>query len=407
MAGVKMDFFKRADKALEQEAATSGDAGKDAGAPTATVTTQPPVTATQTTVPPVVNQTTPAPTVQQTTPPPVSNQTMPAPVQGETTQPPAETEEQITRRYLASKGIDMDVDELVSKVTSPELTPDQKKKQDEKRQQRLLDEFIKGGGTMDEFFGIQNLTKIPDVDLVKADFFNQAKELNPDLEDDDLEELFTKQYFIGQKAGEYTAAEVKIGEAAIKKNAEAIRARKMEPISKIETELKRAEEGIESHKQWQKRVDQFAATLPRKLSFEIGKMGDKQTDLGTFEYELSDEEHKDFVNDLKDPAYLINAMKDETGKQIDLKKLSNLILRNRILEKALKASSYAAFSKGVETVSGPLNNYPDLRNLGGTQSAQSEDQKDRVEGERQMGEDSRGILGSSRGARRKPLSQRS
>src|SRR5690606_5210026 len=84
------------------------------------------------------------------------------------------TDDQITS-YLKSKGIEVEsLDAFIDKVNAPKELPEEEKiKQAQAREKKILDIFIEGNGTVDQFVGIKAIAEADDRELsinnLKAD----------------------------------------------------------------------------------------------------------------------------------------------------------------------------------------------------------------------------------------------
>lgn len=386
MAGAT-DFFKRANKALENEAAKMGGVsgnstetpqGNTGNQPTggepATARPQEQNAASARSQPPIAQTQSPAAPQEQNAVPASGAQNA-----AQAAAPPeevADTPEQIAMRYLKEQGISVsNISELQSamnRTEGGEESEEQKKRREQQKEQKLLNTFLEKGGTMDDFYRLRKLKEVKDEDFMREKFHAQMREFNPDLDADEIDDVFNRQYFIGAD-GEYNEHEQKYGRKRLTEEAQFLRTQESEPLSVVEHQMQLDEAASQSHKEWEKLVDTWSAQMPRKIDIPIGKMGDN--DLGNFSYTLSEDEQRDMLQDLKNPNHLLEVVGEQKDgkftKKTDLNKLHDLLLWKRFAQKMIKAAASENYSKGIETVSAGLNNYPDLKRNGQGQQGQS------------------------------------
>lgn len=280
------------------------------------------------------------------------------------------------------------MDEMLSAINKPEnLTPEQQKQNSQEQELQLQSAFIKSGkGSIDDFYRIRQLKNVKNEDLVKEAFFAETKELDGNLDDDEISELFKEQYFIGEQ---YTETQQKIGQKRLKNEADTIRENMGMTLAQTEEELKMNDKAIKSANDWTKRVDNFTTKLPQSFQVPIGKIGEKE--VGDFTYTFSEEEQREIVESLKDPAYLLKEIADKTTGQTDISKLYNLVVGNKVLRKIVKAAAGDYYSKGVDSIASVLNNNPNLTGNGGRETV--DQTAERTKGEEIVRTDARKTFG--------------
>jgi hypothetical protein len=391
----KPAFIAANDKVLEQEAIRQG--GNTSTAPTTTTTTQAPQTTTTTTA---------GTTTLYTSGTSTTTTTAAAAAGGTTTNTTAGTttttttaaaqaisdEVLLTRMRELTKNPDLTMDQMLAAHNrAPELTDEQKRRAEQDKKLKVQAAFVHSGkGTIDDYHRITQLANIKDPDLVKQNFFQEARELDSSLKDDEIEEMFNDHYFIETKEGMFSDAQKKIGQKRLSRDATAIRDEQSRPLADVENALKMDEEAMTDAKKWEKNAIDFAATLPRTYRVPIERIGDKEME--DFIYNLSDDEYRDVTESLKDPAYLVKQIRDEKTGKTDLSKLYSLVLAKKILQTAIKASASEHYSKGVDSVTSLLHNNPDLRNTGGSRET-TDATKERQQGEALVKKDASNLMG--------------
>lgn len=391
------NFFKRAEKELGAHALEMGNSAPPAP-PAPAVPPPPPPPADPTPPPPAAAA--PAPPAPTPPPPPPGDADAGAAVAAgaaaasapdsqpsQTVDP--ETPEQITLRLLKEKGIDVDtLDDLVGRMNNQPLSEEAKRRLEQQKEQRLLNSFLEGGhGTMDDFYQLRGLKEFNDEDLVRSAFRDEMRGINKDLSEEQIDDLFNERYFIGED-GQWEEHQNAWGKRKLKTEADNLRKEKYDPLAKVEQQLLLEDETRRSKKVWEQQVDAFVQTMPKQLTVPLGKFGEK--DLGDFTYALSDNEQREIVESLKEPASLLNEIIDKKTGKTDMQKLFEVMLWRKFGVSAIKAASNEFHSKGIDEITSTLENRPNLRNTAGSTSTPVSEE---MEGRRIAASDARSILG--------------
>ena len=261
------------------------------------------------------------------------------------------TDDQITS-YLKSKGIEVEsLDAFIDKVNAPKELPEEEKiKQAQAREKKILDIFIEGGGTVDQFVGIKAIAEADDrelsvnnlkaelkaanftdeqiEDFIKDTFFDISDEELEQYEDEtDREFLKRKKEFASKLLGGYSS------------NTKAKAQKVLADLNKAYDDegLRQSEEVAISAK-----IDEDFKALPRKLTFEIGEVNGKP--VSPVEYEVSESDIADVRNLLKNPAKRNNFLFTQDGN-LNLENLTQVLVRNKYLESAVKAAYHEGGSR--------------------------------------------------------------
>lgn len=393
-------FIAANEKVLEAEAAKQGPTNPTTTiAPTTPTTTVQAGTTTETTQGTSTTTTTAGtttPTTQGT-----STTTTTAQQQQQQQPEPQVSDEMLLKRMRElTKNPNLSMEEVLSAYNkAPELTEEQKKVADQNLKIKVQSAFVNAGkGTIDDYHRITQLPNIKDADLVMTYFMKDAREMDPSLTDEELEELFNAHYFISDNPNMYTEPEMKLGQRRLASDAKGIRQMEAKPLTEVENDLKIQEEAIAEAGKWEQRANNFIEKMPKTFTVPIGKIGEKE--MGDFIYPLSEAEQRDLADSIRDPAFLIKQIRDPQTGKTDLSKLYDLVLAKRILHTVIRAAASDHYSQGVDSVTSVLHNYPDLRHSGDTRETPDQT-KERLEGEAQIRKDANNTFG--RGPRVKSL----
>jgi hypothetical protein len=263
------------------------------------------------------------------------------------------TEEQLTA-YFKSQGISYEgIDKLKEKINyhpPVELTEEEKTKQSLAKEKKLVDLFIKGGGTVEQYVAIKNIADADVSELsknslkaelkaagftqdqideyIKDSFFQVADEELEQYEDETEKEfLKRKKEFASKLLSNYsshTKAQAQKALADLKQAAES-------------EDLQASQEVAISAK-----IDEDFKALPRKLSFEIGESNGKA--ISPIEYEVSESDLAEVKDMLKDPAKRNNLLFNQDGS-LNTTKLTNILTRNKYLESLVKTVYHESGSR--------------------------------------------------------------
>lgn len=257
--------------------------------------------------------------------------------------------EQINTEEKQVELSDEQLKELYEKRFAPtrELTEEEKAVKLAEKEKEMLDLYVTaGGGTIENFAALKGIINSDLTDLSKRVITDELKaagleeeveavlkeryyqvqleELEQDIDEDD-DEFAARKAKIEKKI-EYGKKKLQSIAEKIKKDAQGV----FDSLSQaIENKKAEANEELE----FVAKIDEVSKTLPRKLSIPLGKLNNE--DLGSVEVEVSENEIAETIGQLKDPASRNKILFNEDN-QINVVAVSNLLLRNKMLEKAVR-----------------------------------------------------------------------
>lgn len=268
---------------------------------------------------------------------------------------PEITEEQLTE-ILKSRGIEIGLDEIKEKIkpaaaATPEATAEEKAKAEAAFEKRMLDYFIANGGTPETFVAYKHVANADRKALSESEIRRELKDsgfseediaavlkeryyqINPeelvwDEDGTETKEEFEKRKALIEKKIAFGTKKLESKSSFIKKQAEDALGVLREAIA--EQDLQKAEEVKISSK-----VDELATKLPRKLTFDLGEVNNQK--IAPIQYDVSEADIAEIVGTLKDPVQRNNFLYNEDNS-LNLDNVANVMLRNKYLESALKAS---------------------------------------------------------------------
>lgn len=309
-----------------------------------------------------------------------------AEIKQDTADTPEFTEAQLAS-FFEKQGIKFEsLDKLKEKINyepAQEPTEEEKVKQALAREKRLVDLFVAGGGTVEQYVSIKNIAEADVTELSKnnlraelkaAGFTDeQANEYIKDsffqISDEELEQYEdeTDKEFLKRKK-EFASKKLEGYSSNTKTQAQKILA-DLQKAAETE-DLQRSEEVNISAK-----IDEDFKALPRKLTFEIGEVNGKAVSPVT--YEVSESDLAEVRDMLKDPVKRNNFLFNQDGG-LNLTNIENVLTRNKYLESAVKAAYHEGGSRQVAHFESifPKRNPQEL-GVGGSPTANS-NQKGKV-----------------------------
>lgn len=282
---------------------------------------------------------------------------------------PELNDEQLKALFKQTFGDDFtgNIDDLKAKLKVPAtaavITPEEQLKIDAEWDKKQLDLYVSTGGTIESYAAMKNILAMDLTELSKADIKRELKAA--DFSDDAIEKILQERYYqlnpdeLQQGADELDT-DFEARKASLKKKIEygttklanrgtSIKAKAestlknlrlaIEQSDKQKLELEKEETNILST------VDEVFSKIPKKETFELGESNGKK--LEPVEYEVTDADIAEVANSLKDKTARNNILFKEDG-DLDYTKVAKVLLRNKILESAVKTAYLQGDSRATE-----------------------------------------------------------
>lgn len=254
-------------------------------------------------------------------------------------------------KALGIENFDGNIDALKEKLkpATVEQTTEEKEATEKAFENRMVEFFLKNGGTAEQFAAFKAVASTDlrslSVDTIKremkADGFDEDEiavvlkerffQLNPDelqKEDDEDDDVFEKRKEKFRKKVEYGSKQLDNYTAPLKRQAE-------QALISLRNAIKESDLEKQEEIQTSSKVEEIGKTVPRKMTFNLGKVNDK--DIAPIDYVVTENDIAEVVAELKDSEkrkqiYL------NSDDSLNLTSLFDLRLKNKILETALKAA---------------------------------------------------------------------
>lgn len=262
---------------------------------------------------------------------------------------PTFTDDQL-RDYFKTVGIEFDgIDKLKEKLTAPaqthtEETPEQIKAKEIAKEKRVVDKFISGGGNFDQYTALKNVAnadikelstntlkkELKDAGFTETEVDGIIKERYYQFGDEDLEQLDE------ETDKEFAKRKRDYGEKLLANRSLPLKNQAAGILADIQSAIDSEDLQVQNEVALSAKIDEDFKTLPRKLSIEIGEIGN--TTHPPVEYEVSESDLAEVKAILKDPAQRQQLLYNQEGS-LNTTRLAELLA----IEKAFKSASKISY----------------------------------------------------------------
>lgn len=271
------------------------------------------------------------------------------------------------KELLKGKGIEFagsleEMKEKLKPVTAAE-TPEELAKKEEAVEKRMLDLFVANGGKVEQFVDVKKIMTADLSEISKQQLKDELIEAGVDETEVDAvvkqmflqEDLATIEQDEDETAEQFEARKAKL-EKKVKYGAEKLANRS----SHIQAQAKGIYEGLKKQVEkidsdtateaaLQSSIDTHLQTVPREMKIEVGKvtLGDNvEIEVAPIDIKIPEEAITALSEQLKDPKQR-DALFYDTKGNLDIAKISELYLRNKVLETAVKSSYIKGETNGA------------------------------------------------------------
>lgn len=272
------------------------------------------------------------------------------------------------KALLKEKGIELDdkgFEGLKEKLQPAHAAKDPAEIQKEKVaaeaafEKRMLDFYIANGGTAESFVAFKQVAAADLKDLSESEIRRELRDakftddeinavileryyqLNPDelVRDEDTE---TEEQFAAKKA--LIAKKIAYGSSKKESKASHIKKQAEDALSTLRNQIKLQDDQKAKEVEDSKRVEDFFAKAPKKMTFTLGKAENGQ-EIPPVEIDIPDAVIAEVQDTLKDPAKRNNFLYNQDNS-LNLDNVANVMIRNKILEAALAKATIDGEDRG-------------------------------------------------------------
>lgn len=274
--------------------------------------------------------------------------------------------------------------------TPAEQTEAEKKQDEISFEKRMIDLFIDGGGTPEQYGALKTVANMDLKELSRSTVIKELKDRG--VSDDLISEVLTEQYYqvnpdeLEQSEDEtddqFKARKEKIvkkvafGTSRFEAKGKRVKESAESTFNTLKSKIEAADLVVKTENDTIAKIDELSKTLPKKITLELGKLKDKP--LGSVDINVSDEEINEVIAELKDPAKRKQLLYNEDNT-INVKGIAELMLRNKQLEKAAREGFQTGTTKNTEVWESifPGRN-PNSIGLGGAPASFGNNEKGKV-----------------------------
>lgn len=279
--------------------------------------------------------------------------------------PPLELADDQLKELLKGKGIEFEgsFDDLKNKLKPAEIQPtaEQLAAQESAFEKRMLDKFVAGGGKVEDFVSVKQMMNVDVAELSKSQLLHELKQqgfnedeakaiqkqmfLEEDLETIEQTDSETPEEFAARKAA--LEKRVKYGADNLANRSLHIKTTAQKIYDDLKAVILKQDKDVAEEAALSAKIEGHLKAHPKEITFEIGKLSDKdENPVEPIKVKVTDEILQKVSEQLKS-GQREAVVYDENGN-LDVEKSTNLLVRNAILESALKSSYIQGGTKQVE-----------------------------------------------------------
>lgn len=276
--------------------------------------------------------------------------------------------------------------------TSTEKTQEEKQAEESAFEKRMLDIYLEQGGKIEDFGKLKEFATVDLKELSKQAIVKNLKDKG--FNEDEINEVLVEQYYqinpdeleIGDEETdeEFAARKAKVvkkvayGNAKFESKGQRVKEKAEATFNILRSEIEKRDFEAKQEADFIAKVEALPSTLPKSITLSLGKLNDK--DLGSVKVDVNAEDIEEIVNTLKDSVKRKQLLFNEDNS-INEKSLADLMLRNKLLEKAARESLFEGQTRGANIAAQvfPARS-PNALGLGGTPFSKDTTGKEQVAG---------------------------
>lgn len=260
---------------------------------------------------------------------------------------PAFTDEQL-REYFKTQGIEYEgVEKLKEKLTVPQaqtqLTDEQIKTQELAKEKRVVDKFVAGGGTVEQYVALKN---VADADVKELSTNTLKKELkDAGFNDQEIDGIIKERYY--QYAEEeldqfdeesdkaFAKRKKEYGDKLLSNRSLPIKTQAANILKGIQDAINSEDLDAQNEEKISSKIEDDFKSLPRKLKIEIGVIG--KDAVPPVDYDVSEQDLAEVKAILKDPAQRQQLLLNPDGSW-NITRITQALLKEKAFDSAAKIS---------------------------------------------------------------------
>lgn len=245
---------------------------------------------------------------------------------------------------------------------SSEPTEEEKAAKEKESEKKMLDLFIENGGTAETFVQLKEILATDLTALSKSVVISEMKAQG--FDDDFINEVLVERYYqinpdeleqgYDEDDEDYEARKEKVrkkvtyGNDVLAGKSKKVKEDAQSVFDNLRKAISDKESLVSEEAKFIAKVDEVSKNLPRKMTLSLGKLNNE--DLGSIEVDIPEEEIKALTETFKDPVRREQILYNNEG-ELNIEGISELMLKNRILERAARESLLKGRTSQVEALS--------------------------------------------------------
>jgi hypothetical protein len=294
--------------------------------------------------------------------------------------PPQEISDEAIKAYFEKQGIafDGDINALKEKLKpaaapAAEPTAEEKAAQEIAIEQRVIANYIANGGTVEQYAALKSIVAADTLEFAMSEARRELRDAGfPEdhidaiiaeryyqVSDEEIEQLEDEsdKAFVKRKK-EYGSKKLEARSVNTKKQAEDV-LKTLRQVVENENLLKQREE------QFSSKIDEHLAKLPRKITFQLGEAEGQV--IPPIEFDVNESSVTEIANILKNPEERQKFFYNQDNS-LNLENITNVMLRNKALEEAVKVSYHTGGTRQAEIFKKVFPHSPKDLGVGGAQA---------------------------------------
>ena len=268
----------------------------------------------------------------------------------------SEITDDILKEYFKKNGIDFEsTDKLKERLTpKEEITPEEERRRMLNTEKRYVDKWVEGGGTVEQYVALKETANKPLKDLSLDVVTNEYKKMG--FSDEEIPQLIKDHYYqvpdeeiedLDEDGKEYTKKLKNAFTPKLENKASYIQKQAKDILAGLAKHIEEEDLQGENEKVLSSKIDDIFKKAPRKVTFEIGESNGKV--IPPIDFEVSESDIDDTKSLFKDKGKREKLLFNEDGSP-NITNISNLHLRNKYLEKAVKFAYLSADDRAAKLI---------------------------------------------------------
>lgn len=257
-----------------------------------------------------------------------------------------------------------------------ELTEEEKRKKDLELEDKILQQYRIQGGDVQNFVALKQIAQANLKEFSVAQLKKELRAEFPNNSDDQISQIIAERYYqfsdeeidslsdddqkaIAKAKREYGSKKLSNRSSYLQKQAQDI-------LKDLQDAVAEQDLQVAKETEFSSKVDESLSKMPRKLTFRLGEL--EGVEIPPVVYDVADSDFQNLADTLKDPVKRKQFFFNEDNS-LRVENVAQVMLRNAILESAIKKTYLSATDRQVENFRKTFPHGPNDLGVGGSGSA--------------------------------------